>query len=277
MGGDLVTERNRTLPDYDDPPVIETVLGVEFPPLQGWSIPHFGLFWNEYKSEYPSFEVQPRLAGQFDKNVGVENPGIANTSLSAGAPVRCWFFNADKTRLIQVQDNRFMHNWIKAGPSETYPHYEKIRPRFERDWGRFLRFLDEQKIERPETLRWEVTYVNHLEKGREWNSFSDLPDVLSPWAGKGSIGFLPSADAILLNIRYPMPAPGTSLTVSVEHAVRRGDKREVLQVRLTAQGKPASSEIDSLVECLNQGRSWIVNGFTDITTAKMHKFWRRKI
>lgn len=270
--------KERTLPDYDQPPVVETVLGLEFPPVQGWDVPHFGLLWSKFRTDYPNFEVQPRLAGQFDVSIGVEAPALpAGAKFTKGVPVRCWFFSEDRTRLIQVQNDRFMHNWIKTGSAESYPHYEKIRPRFERDWNRFLQFLDEEGIQRPGTVRWEVTYVNHLEKDVTWNSFADLPKVISSWSGKGSTGFLPSADAVVLNIRYPIADAKASLNVSIEPAQRRSDSKEVLQIRLTAQGEPANASTDSILQSLDIGRSWIVNGFTDLTTSSMHQLWKRRI
>lgn len=114
----------RTLPDYEDPPVVETVLGVQFAPLQGWSVPHFGLFWNEIKNEYPNFQVQPPVPGDVGFSVGLEiGPRVApRLEVSAIAPVRCWLFNESRSRLIQVQSDRFMHNWIKAAPGQPYLH-----------------------------------------------------------------------------------------------------------------------------------------------------------
>jgi hypothetical protein len=59
-----MVDTGRPLPDFGAPPVVETALGVEFAPLRKWSVPHFGVFWNEIKSDYPRFEVQPALASQ---------------------------------------------------------------------------------------------------------------------------------------------------------------------------------------------------------------------
>src|SRR5256885_9037914 len=56
----------------------------------------------------------------------------------------------------------------------SYQHYQTIRPLFERDWQIFRHFLEQQKLKAPEILHCEVTYVNHLLRGREWNSYEDL-------------------------------------------------------------------------------------------------------
>src|SRR5918912_130133 len=51
--GRPMTHNTHRLPAFDNPPVIETAVGVEFSPLQKWSIPHYGLFWHHIKADYP--------------------------------------------------------------------------------------------------------------------------------------------------------------------------------------------------------------------------------
>lgn len=40
----------RGLPKYANPPVVETVLGVQFPELRGFKSVHFGLYWEADRS-----------------------------------------------------------------------------------------------------------------------------------------------------------------------------------------------------------------------------------
>ncbi len=136
--------RNQGLPDFLKPPVVETVLGVEFAPLAGWDIRHFGLLWGLWQDEYPNFQVQPPLPpteqpspeSEFARNVIVSILGIA------GPSVRAWYIDASETQLLQIQEDRFIHNWRKVLGSEVYPHYdESIRPAFESQWMRFTEYL----------------------------------------------------------------------------------------------------------------------------------------
>ena len=60
----------------------------------------------------------------------------------AHLPVRRWFIHKSETRLLQVQNDRFIHNWRKVGPADEYPHYETIRPIFLTEWTRFYGFLE---------------------------------------------------------------------------------------------------------------------------------------
>src|SRR5689334_3539501 len=98
----------RRLPDFEHPPAVETLLAIHFAPLP-WSVPHFGLFWSEIKSDYPEFEVHPP-AGEFRVEFDNKQP-----EARINLPVRCWFINYKRNRLIQVQSNGFFHNWRKVG------------------------------------------------------------------------------------------------------------------------------------------------------------------
>ena len=109
----------RRLPDFDEPPVIETVLGVEFAPLEKWSIPHFGLFWARIKDDYPHHQALPPISSRIEKfGAETKQPQPPKLELVSEISVRCWFVNTPKTRLIQVQNDRFVHNWRKTAQTE---------------------------------------------------------------------------------------------------------------------------------------------------------------
>ena len=56
------------LPDYNDPPVVETVLGVQFDRLPGFKNAHLGAFWKTLNAaEWPVVQDAPPLAPQFER------------------------------------------------------------------------------------------------------------------------------------------------------------------------------------------------------------------
>ncbi len=267
----------RTLPDYDNPPMVETAIGVEFASLEKWQIPHFGLFWQRIQAAYPHFEVNPPVATEVEKpQLEFRQSQLPRVEVSNKPSVRCWFLNEVKTELIQVQDDRLIHNWRKVLGSELYPHYENIRPAFERDWQRFCEFLNSQDLGTPDVRQCEVSYVDHIDRGEAWQTFADLPSVFASWTGATSEKFLPAPESVLFNVSYLMPEKQGRLRISVVHAFRPSDARETLQLTVSARGKPASSAISDVLEWLDSGRSWVVWGFTDFTSTRMHKLWGRK-
>lgn len=266
----------RDLPDYEDPPVVETVLGVEFAPLK-WSIPDFGLFWSTIRDEYPRVEVEPPIGSQIEKfGPDAQLPAQPTIELIKTPPVRCHFFDRSGTRLLQVQNDRFIHNWRKTGPKEQYPHYENIRPIFEKEWNRFCAFLAERELGAPEILQCEVTYVNHLERGKGWQNFGDLAGIIPCWSCAAPGQFLPTPEAVGLQTRYVMPEDRGRLYILLQPAIRHADAKSVLQLTLTARGRPASSEIADIRGWLDLGRRWVVRGFDEFTSPEMHAVWGRK-
>ena len=262
------------LVDFENPPVVETVMGLQFAPLPGWNIVHFGLLWNLIRDEYPRFQVQPPIGSEIELkfDVSAANAPVPSVEMS-GWPVRCWFFDRSETRLIQIQSNCFIHNWRKTTATKNYEHYEVIKPIFSCEWNRFVDFLKRNEIAAPEVWQCEVTYVNHLERGVGWDSFSDLPSVLPSWSGQASGDFLPKPEVVFLNVGYPMPNNSGRLQIVAQPAIRQSDGKEVLQLTLTARGQPKSSAHEDLLKWLDLGHEWVVRGFKDFTSRKMHGVW----
>ena len=269
----------RNLPDFDEPPVIETLLGVEFAPLDRWEIVHYGLFWRRIQAGYPRFEINPPLRSEIEgPRLEFKQPQPPKFEVVSKPQVRCWFLNDSNTELIQIQYDRFVHNWRKVVGSEVYPHYEEnVRPAFERDWQNFCEFLASERIGVPEVRQCEVTYVNHIDRGKGWDAIADLPHLFPSWAGASSGNFLPSPESVLFNVSYLMPDDAGRLRIALVHAFRSSDAKETLQLTLTARGKPRSSETSDIVRWLDLGREWVVRGFTDFTSERMHQIWRRKV
>ncbi len=272
-----MTEEKRTLPDYQAPPVIETVLGVQFKPLNTFLIPHFGLFWEKIRSEYPKFEVKPPLASVIEGFEREKNPKKGPTfSIVQGIPVlRCWFKDVTENQLIQVQNDRFIINWRQQTGEERYPHYHKIQPKFIAEWEKFCEFLKSEEIGSPEIVQCEMTYVNHFELKREIENIGNISKVLSFWSDLVSPGPLTTPESVNFSIRYRMPEEKGRLYVSLDPKVRFRDGKEVLQLNLTARGNPGSSELEKICEWFGLGHEWIVQGFTQLTTTTMHELWGR--
>lgn len=272
-----MAERKRTLPDFNEPPVVEVVLGVQFVPLALFSVQHFGLFWAKVREDYPQFVPKPPLPTIIEGFESGAPKGLAiEVGLASGPDVRGWYIDSSETRLMQVQKDRFHCNWRKRSAGEVYPHYENIEPIFEKEWKRFTDFLAQEKLAVPEVNQCEVTYVNHIEVGKGWKSYGELNKVFSCWSGGSSGSFLPEPEKVIFTTRYVIEQSRGRLHIAMQPAVRRHDAKEVLQLTLTARGKPNSSSLEDIVGWFELGHQWIVKGFTDFTTKDMHKLWGRK-
>ena len=268
---------NRTLPEFELPPVIETVLSVQFQPLVKFTVPHFGLYWAKIRDQYPHVRATPPLSHAMEVFGGQrKKPGIG-IRVVEGDEARCWFIDSTQTHLIQVQRDRFILNWRKVAGTEIYPRYLTFKPKFVDEWKRFRAFVADQALGVPEVNQCEVTYVNHFEFGNEWKSPADLPRVLSCWKGISPGSLLAEPELVQFTSRYILPEQKGRLHVTLQPAFRARDAKEVLQLNLTARGKPDSTELDDILKFFDLGHEWIVKGFTELTTAEMHRLWRRTL
>jgi len=262
------------LPTYERPPVTETVLGVQFAPLPGFTVAHLGRFWAEIEDTYPTHEIHPPLGPQMEQFEGPPTPSQVRVALTAKPRVRGWFIDAAGAELIQVQHDWFVRNWRKVTGAERYPGYEDLKPRFEADWRRFTEFLDRKGLGRPEVNQCEVTYVNDIPQGEGWSSLGEAHRVLSSLAAPKR-EFLVEPEVEIVNATYVMPEKKGRLHVVAQPAVRTYDRQVVLQMTLTARGRPASSSEEDVATWLDLGHEWIVRGFADLTTRPMQDRWGR--
>jgi uncharacterized protein (TIGR04255 family) len=272
--GKMATEK---LPEFADPPVSEVALSIQFNPLSGWQSPHGGLYWARIKNAYPSTEVQPPLPSQielFDESQRWK-PSF-QIQLANPEDVRLWFLSNSKSELIQVQNNRFVINWRKASELDQYPRYlSQLRPRFEREWSDFCEFAKEQQLGPINVLQCEVTYVNDFIKGKDWQAFPDFADLFSPIWKKNSSGFLSNLESMMVNGAVRLPDGSGRLHFSMQHAQRQSDKKEIIQFRLIARGKPMIDSLDGILSWMDSGHNVVVRAFADLTSSEAHKSWGR--
>ncbi|MBM2847026.1 MAG: hypothetical protein HW407_2338 [Bacteroidetes bacterium] len=272
-----MAEPGLTLPEYDQPPVFETVLGVQFSVAREFPTRLFGAHWERIKSRFPHIEIQPPIAPAFEELELPLAPPRFGLQFVAEPQFRCWFIGSSETKLLQVQRDRFLHNWRKVKEEDVYPHYHQIKPKFEEEWIGFRAFLSQEGFEKPEVNQCEITYVNHIEIGDDWKGLGELNKAIACWSGIYSGDFLEQPETLSLNVSYVMPGKKGRLHIAAQPAIRRQDAKEVLQLTLTARGKPASSHLEDISGWLDLGHEWIVRGFTDFTTEKMHELWGRKL
>jgi uncharacterized protein (TIGR04255 family) len=274
------------LPDFDDPPVIEVVLSVQFERPAGFRIPHLGLLWTRFRDRFPHFEDHAPLSHVIE-TFGIRQAPKLELQLVSGdqAPaVRCWFVNEARTELVQLQTDRFVHNWRKVGEGvkegEQYPRYKYIRKQFERELEEFQDFLLENKLGNFLPNQCEITYINHIIAGEGWKRHNEVDKIISILGSRYSERFPLRMEDARFSARYLIPDcegnPIGRMHVSLDPAFRRTDEQEMYVLTLTARGKPNETSVESALKFLDAGRQYIVQGFASITTPRMHRIWRRK-
>lgn len=269
------------LPSFENPPVTEVAIGIEFAPIMWWGLQHFGLLWQEIREQYPKCVGHPAIPPSVENFESPAPPPLDAIGISFGndpSDARCWYSNDSEAELVQVQRNRFVRNWRRTLTNEAYPRYSPhLRPEFQKSLINFFDFVARQGEDIPFTQQVEVTYVNDFEEGREWNGLPDLRGVITLWSGNTSTGFLPSPYGMRVATSYQMPDERGRLHVTAQRALRAQDGKQVIQMRLVARRRPENSDMAGIMKAVDECREWIVRGFDDLTTPKMHALWRKQI
>jgi uncharacterized protein (TIGR04255 family) len=266
------------LPDYDFPPVIEVVCGLQFEALEGFQATTFGLLWQRFRGDYPTCEQQPPLPQVIERfgEAAAEEPRVEFSSV---LPLpRMFFIHQTPCWLLQVQSDRFLHNWRRQQDTDVYPHFPEVYKRFSTGWQRFLEFCRDEKTGTPRVNQLEVTYINHILQGEGWDGTGTVGQVFPDIAWREQRSFLPSPESVAWRASFALPSASGRLHVSVRHAVRRHDKKPVLLCELTARGIPNTVDEIGIRNWFLLGREWIVRGFADLTDEGVQRnLWRRKV
>lgn len=266
-----------SLPHFERPPVIETVLGVQFDPLSKFRNAHLGAFWKRLGNEWPNVNDAPPILPQFERfdDAGTWGEVGFHLKLAEDLNVRIQIRNAAGNRMIQVQNGRFHYNWLGADGGK-YPQYTEVRPGFDGVWGEFQRFLADESLGEIRPNQWEVTYVNHIPKGPLWESPADWARLFrSPTTLPTSITSA-NLESFGGEWHYEIRPQLGRLHVQIQHArLSSPTSPEVLRLTLTARGpiRETESERLSLDEGLNFGRSTVVRTFKELTSDEAHSYW----
>lgn len=266
------------LPDYDKPPIIEVVYGMQFSPLPELRTPLIGLFWQSIKANYPKFKEMPPLAPlieRFDQEVPTEQPML---ELLQEAPLpRMFFLDDHENWVMQIQNDRFLHNWKRVTDNDVYPRYDVVSDRFFQAWEKFCEFCRSENISKPKLNQLELTYINHIPVRENRPIGEEVTAIFPDIVWRKEHEFLPVPESLSWKTSFLLPNKQGRLHVSLRHARRIKDNKTTLLLELTARGIPETSEQVQVKEWFALSREWIVRGFSDLTNSDIQKkSWIRK-
>ncbi len=261
-------------PNFEDPPVVERVLSVQFEPLAGFTAAHAGCFWKERLcKEFPNVVEAARIDDEYERFEPGKTPSFRRPRFMirpTPGQLRTQLISSDGDRLFQLQDTRFIYNWRRQSSTNAYPRYEAVFQSFETEFGKFCEFAKALGLGDVVPNQWEVTYVNHLEKGKDWNSMADWPKVIGgfhvPVSNSSQVfeSFGGEWHLVLEENRG-------RLHVTINHG-QLDSGNEMLLLQLTARG-PFSDISKGLKADFDFGHDQIIDSFSKITTSEAQKNW----
>lgn len=259
-------------PSFERPPLIETVLGVQFAPIRGLTTGHLGLFGTSLGDQWrQAGEGEP--VGQI--LLADELPGSPFGEAIAvhGRARRLRFRDASDTRLVQVENGWLVYNWRRRGEQDEYPRFEKLLLEFHAVFAQWREFLAAQRLEEAKTNLWEVCYVNAVERGTVWQSPADWPEVFPALLAAPRLAHLGPPTTGALRWRFPLAANRGSLEITFDHVRDEEGRHEALRMTQVARGRISGQ--DDLDHGLQLGHEAIVRTFDAATSDAAHRHWGR--
>jgi uncharacterized protein (TIGR04255 family) len=265
--------RPADLPDYDDPPVNEVVIGIQFAKTAITGA-HIGLFWQELRDEFPTVEEQPPLEPKLESFQALRF-SLPMFGLTSWPGSRYWLISEDQVDLVQIQQDRLVYNWRRGPNNATYPHFEALQDKFwavANKWRSYIQNIGQDL----DLTQWEVTYINHIltPEGRP-----KLADVLSFWGAELDQAIGGAADAGRMEVQRILTedsSPWARMYVSMTTGIRP-DQVPLIAFELTVRGPSANEDSwDRMRDQLLNARRQIVIAFDTLTTPEMHVVWGKR-
>lgn len=269
------------LPEFDNPPLIETVLSVQFDPVKTLKTPHLGLIWQAFRESFPNVEEHPELTPSFEQFGTRTNTAQRLRLEFSDSPFgsRVWFLNDLGTELIQIQTDRFVRNWRKNEGDHQYPRYHVLRDRFVKDFNTFNEFITQESWGEIKANQCEVTYVNVIPTGESGELPRHLGQILKLFSANLEFN-PPGFEDATVTARYLLTneegQPIGRLYLEAVPVVRATDDSPAIRLSLTARGRPSSAGLDGMLQFFDVAHEAIVQYFTSLTTGQLHQNWERR-
>lgn len=267
------------LPDFDDPPLIEVVHGVQFRPLN-LSIIHPGQFYQRITDRYPQVQAREPLAPVREVfGPAAFMPGFRFEMAPPAEMPRAWFISADNAHIVQMQRDRLLHNWRFVEHGAPYPHYSAMRSEFARLYSEIADFAANHALGDVAPDQVEMTYISHFSSKESDGNAPNPASVLRIWSDSLGPEWPNPLEDVSFSVRYQILGSGGAAIGRLYATLAtflQPNGRRLLQLELTARGAPQTSDWNGVAMFLDIAHDHIVRCFAGITTPAAHAAWRRR-
>lgn len=258
----VVHHAGRDIFTFDNPPVSEVACGVGFTSPPQLNAAELGRYWNKIAAEYPRSEVSPPLP----------QPGIPFIVTTMPSP-RMQFRTSDGSRVVQVQTNWFLFNWVRAKGGPEYPRYHAVISAFERELARFQSHLEEIGIGRIDTFQhFTLNYVNHIPRSDGWNTRDELrlflPDFFAVWPTHRHL-----REPSDIFVQFGEELEFGRLNVSVRNGRTQAQPEEIFVLELAVSSPTGPKEPSSMKPWFDRAREAIVTTFVELISTNARAKW----
>lgn len=268
----MLPTRPNHLPEFETPPLDEVVVGVQFSPSANYSSVRANDIWKLFKDDFPIVQEQPPLEPAFETFGGAnQQSGVQFRIGPAPLRSRLWFVSTEKNHLIQFQEDRLLMNWRKRPNGQDYPRFEGIAAAYEMHLGALKSLFETALSSGLDVNQCEVSYINIVNvddysKVGEWFNFLCFQNL-------GFENLKLFFNEVVLN---EAGKPFARLSYELQSVVTADGKVKAFRFSLTFRGQPFDSSISAAMKFIRTGREKIVMRFSELTSEKAHRAWKRR-
>ena len=251
---------------YETPPIDEIVCGMRFNSIKELRSVHFGILWQKFKADFPKVEDQILVTPVPSEEL--KNPDRPRLP-------RVWFIKKNDNELVQIQRNRFLHNWRKRQPDNEYPGYGKVIENFERYLSRFQEFLVEENLGNLVVRQYELTYIDLISKGQGWHNLGDLKKVFPNLVSLTGQSIL-STDVRDINWQTLLGLSNNlgQVKLAIRTAERVSDKQALLHIEFNAH---SDGPYEPMRGWFDAAHNEIIKLFSDLVSDEIQdNLWGRR-
>lgn len=282
MPGPARTRSEFDFVSFEDPPVAEVALCFQFTP-NVVDIDVLASFSERMRPTLPVRQLHP-VAPPITERFDLPTVPTFEFRLDQMAALpRVWFISEDGIQLVQLQHDRLTLNWRELHTGAPYPRYDQLRERFSETLSLLRDCLEGLGRPSPGVTLAEITYVNHVDAfpGQPQDTtYADLADIINRLKHRPEGAFLSESEDVQLNARWRIPdgegdthAPVGRLYLSAAPGLKPMTNAPIYILNLIARVLPDGPDLERAWEALDKAHKWVVLGFADLTTDRMHETW----
>lgn len=253
------------------PPVIATVVGLQFDVLRDFQTVHHGWFWQNYlRNNGWTVTSDEVLLPSFEESFESKKLQLSKKGLLDQKVRRLKLTDDLQHKTLQIQPDKLILGSDRE--KDVALDYFKLKTEFACLFQEFCDFTASADIGTPKPNLWEVTYINQIDNSL-WQTPNDWGSVI-PGLFPSNYAWLPQTLSFATfqgDWHFEITPKRGRVHLHVAKMMREGRDEPVLYVRLTARG--ALSETDNWSDNLDLGHRSCIELFHNLTSDKAHEFW----
>src|SRR3972149_1265857 len=249
---------------FANAPLNELICGIQFD-ISGFNFVIENDFYSRIKSNFPKIKENPPLPFTFDK--------YSSSSIRQEKRLpflkRYFFISESESKLIQLQEGRYLFNWrMLEGVETEYPRFKSVYKEFYENWEILKSIFNSHSL-KFNVNQLELSYIDHIYVDKFEIPIGKIDEVFTFF---NSVSNLARLDYIDFNFALPVPELKGHLNLKLSTATRNIDKKELLVFDMTLRGM-LSEENDPLDNWFTTAHDIIIREFLNLITEKSKEIW----